>query len=298
MAAPVGTLPPHLARILAVFATLAVLAGARPCAAEPPTGTLLSRADSDVQRHAREDLQTIDVLPLLAGDALAPELVLAQRSITRDLGKTTNEMGPEAAYTYVEVQGWKSPGKASLLSLAVPGTGQIYAGSNRGFVFLGVEAVAVLAYVKYRSDSHGKRDQYFSYVGDPNNAGSRFSFERLAASVPPEELARLQAIYQKDPREFYDLVTTNDSYAAGWSDAGASTGQRATAEDYIEQVNNLGRKSNFGLFTAIANHLVSTVDALNLARLNNIALRDNLSMKIKVKTGRHQAYGVTLTQKF
>jgi hypothetical protein len=298
MAAPVGTPPQHMARLMAIFATLAVLACPRPCLADAPNGTLLARADAEEERHAREDLRTIDVLPLLAGNDLEPELVLAQRSITRELGKSTNEMGPEPAYTYVEVDGWKSPGKASLLSLAVPGTGQIYTGSKRGFVFLGVEAVAVLAFVKYRSDSHGKRDQYFSYVGDPNHTGSRFSFERLAASVPPEELARLQAIYERDPREFYDMVTTNDTYAGGWSDAGASTGQRATAEDYIEEVNNLGRKSNFGLFTAIANHLVSTIDALRAARLNNIALRENLSMKIKVKTGRNQAYGVTFTQKF
>lgn len=296
MAAFAGLLPPHPARIALILAALAAWFCALPCAADVRAGSLLAQ---DKEAALAPQVRTLDVLPLLAvSEDARPELRLAQRSITRDLGKATNNVGPETPYAYVDVPGWKSPGKASVLSLAVPGTGQLYAGSNRGYVFLGVEAVAVLAFVKYRSDSHGKRDQYFSYVGDPNQNGSRFSFERLANTVSPEDLARLEEIYQRDPREFYDLVTTSDTYAAGWSDAGASSGQRATASDYIAQVNNLGRKSNFGLFTAIANHLVSTIDALRLARMNNIALRDNLSMKIKVKTGRHQSYGLTLTQKF
>jgi hypothetical protein len=284
---------------LALFLALAAFLPVRTACADAPE-TLIA---VDVPDDDSWDGRTLDVLPLVHdsqadGEHGKPELILAQRSITRDFGKTTNQVGPEVNYTYVDVPGWKSPGRASLLSLAVPGTGQLYAGSNRGFVFLGVEAVAVLAFVKYRSDMHERRDQYFSYVGDPNQPGSRFSFERLQGSVSAEELAKLQAIYAKDPREFYDMVTTDDSYAAGWSDAGAGAGQRSAAQEYIDQVNNLGRKSNFGLFTAIANHLVATVDALHLARINHIALRENLSLKIKARPGVHQSYGLTLTQKF
>jgi hypothetical protein len=247
-------------------------------------------ADSDPWRG-----RTLDVVPLLAG-AESPQLILAQRAITRDVGKkATDSMGPEPEYGYVDVPGWISPGKASALSMALPGAGQLYAGSNRGFVFLGVEAVAVLAYVKYRNDSHGKRDQYFSFVGDPNQPSSRFAFERLAATVSAEELAHLQEIYARDPREFYDLVSTNDAYAGGWTDA---TGERSTAQAYIDEVNSLGRKSKVGLIAAITNHLVSTVDALHLARISNLALRENLSLKLKIRPGAHQSYGFTLTQKF
>jgi hypothetical protein len=286
-------------RRAAILALIAGLCGMRAVRAEEPAAaTLLARVAIDEAGPANWDGRTMDVLPLVAGTTNRPELILAQRSITRDLGKTTNDIGPEPEYKYVEVPGWKSPGKASMMSLALPGTGQLYAGSSRGYAFLGVEAVAVLAFVKYRNDSHEKRDQYFSYVGDPNQPASRFSFDRLAGNVPPEELARLQAIYLKDPREFYDLVSTNDDYAAGWADTGTSSGQRSTAQEYIDQVNSLGRKSSFGLFTAIANHLASTIDALHLARMNNFALRDNLSLKIKVRPGARQSYGFTLTQKF
>lgn len=268
--------------LVVLCALLSGSAGAGHCAADVPQGP-----------------RTIDVLPLLHTHLGQPELLLAQRSIERDFGKTTNEIGPEAEYAYVDIPGWKDPGKASLMSAVVPGTGQLYAGSKRGYIFLGVEAVAMMAYFKYRSDSHESRDTYYSYVGDPNDPASRFAFSRLHGSIPAEEVARLEEIYAKDPREFYDEVTTNDQLAAGWGDSGTETGQRSQAATYMDEVNNLDRKSNFGLATLIANHLVSTVDALRLARINNIALRDNMTLKIKARPmGHSPSYGLTLTTKF
>ena len=253
------------------------------------------RAAADLPQAPR----TIDVVPLLRAQDGKPELVLAQRSIDRDVGKKTNQVGPEPEYSYVEIPGWKDPGKASLMSAVVPGTGQLYAGSKRGYVFLGIEAVAMMAYVKYRNDSHDRRDTYYSYVGDPNNPDSRFSFSRLHGSIPAEEVARLEEIYAKDPREFYDEVTTNDQLAAGWSDSGENTGQRSQAATYMSEVNNLDRKSNFGLATLIANHLVATVDAFRLVRINNFALRENMTLKIKARPiGHNPSFGMTLTQKF
>ena len=254
--------------------------------------------------RARADLPatttaSIDVLPLVHDQAGKPELILAQRTITRDIGKKTNDVGPEPEYAVVDIPGWKNPGQASLMSAVVPGTGQLYAGSNRGYIFLGIEAVAMMAFIKYNNDSHDRRDTYYSYVGDPNSGNSRFAFERLEGNVPPEEIARLEEVYAKDPREFYDEVTTNDALAAGWSDQGVETGQRSQAATYMDEVNNLDRKSNFGLATLIANHMVATVDALHLARINNIALKSNLTLKIKARPyGRNQSYGLTLTQKF
>jgi hypothetical protein len=243
--------------------------------------------------------RTIDVLPLLQAQDGKPELLLAQRSIERDFGKKTDQVGPEPEYTEVEIPGWKDPGKASLMSAVVPGTGQLYAGSKTGYVFLGVEAVAMMAYVKYRNDSHDRRDTYYTYVGDPTNPDSRFSFERLNGAVPADEVTRLEEIYAKDPREFYDEVTTNDDLAAGWSDSGTNTGQRSQAATYMSEVNNLDRKSNVGLATLIANHLVATVDALRLVRVNNFALRQNMTLKIKARPyGHNQSFGMTLTQKF
>jgi len=280
-------------RLLAPAALLALFAACPARASD----TLFADAPAT---HAHDPLSLV---PSLAVPHFGPETVLAERAITRELGKHTDgAQGPDATdarYTYVDVKGWKSPGAASGMSLVLPGSGQLYAGDKSGYVFLGVEAVAVAAYVKYRGDSRDQRDKYFGFIGDPTQSNSRFSFDRLAATVSPDELERLKTIYARDPHEFYDIVTTTDSYAAGWDDQSASgSHDRATADSYRGDVNSLTRKSRIGLFVALTNHVVSTIDALRVARLNNVALTQNLSMKIKLHPGAHQSYGVTLTQKF
>src|SRR5689334_1722915 len=155
-----------------LVAVALLCAGSATCALAdlPPTSLALTTSETP---------RSIDVLPLLHEQGGKPELLLAQRTITRDIGKKTNDVGPEPEYKVVDIEGWKNPGQASLMSAVVPGTGQLYAGSNRGYIFLGVEAVAMMAFIKYNNDSKDKRDTYYGYVGDPNAANSRFSFTRL-----------------------------------------------------------------------------------------------------------------------
>jgi len=287
--------------LLACLALVATAGAGTACAADALFAVAVAPGDGGSAAHGADPL---GLVPVSVGSRYGADAVYAQRSITRDLGKTPATPEPGAPigpqYTYVDVKGWKSPVTASGMSLALPGAGQLYAGSRTGYVFLGVEAVAVAAFLKYRGDSQTKRDQYFNYVGDPNQSGSRFSFDRLAATVSPDELARLKAIYAKDPREFYDIVTTTDSYESGWDDATASgSDARSTADGYRDDVNSLAQRSRLGLFVALTNHVVSTIDALRLARLNNVALTQNLSLRFKIRPGGpRQSYGVTLTQKF
>jgi len=281
---------PIRTRLLAPAALLALFLAGRAQAAD----ALFAAAPPGP--YANDPLALV---PALALPHFGADVVLAERAISRGVGKAADApKGPDTAgpqYTYVEVKGWKSPGVASGMSLAVPGAGQLYSGAKSGYVFLGVEAIAVAAYVRYRGESRDRRDQYFGYVGDPTQSSSRFSFDRLAGTVSPDELDRLKAIYAKDPHEFYDIVTTTSSYSAGWDDPAT---ERATSDGFRGNVNSLDRKSRLGLFIALTNHVVSTIDALRVARLNNVALTQNLSMKIKLRPGAHQSYGVTLTQKF
>jgi hypothetical protein len=286
-----------LVAVVALFAT----GGARPVeAADALFAVSATPTDAGAPTPASDPLRLV---PASVGARYGADAVYAQRAITHDLGNTPAAPEPGAPigpqYTYVDVKGWKSPVTASGLSLALPGSGQLYAGSRTGYVFLGVEAVAVAAFLKYRGDSQNKRDQYFGYVGDPNQSGSRFSFDRLATTVSPDELARLKAIYAKDPREFYDIVTTNANYATGWDDPTVGGSEaRATADGYRDDVNSLSQRSRLGLFVALTNHVASTIDALHLARLNNFALTQNLSLRFRMRPGARQSYGLTLTQKF
>jgi len=281
-----------------VFRRLAVLLACASCAG----GGLATCADAAVDPAPTSDplVQTppcrlagpsLDLVPaLLTGDS-SPELRLAQRAIQRDLGGSA----AEEPYAVVDIPGWKSEGGAAAMSLAVPGTGQLYVGSKRGYVYLGVEAVALLSYAAFQAKSEDKRDEYHAFVGDPNATDSRFSFDRLAGQISAEEMSRLQTIYDRDKAEFYQAVTLQAQYAPGWADPN----ERFDAQVISEDADKERKRSNFGLYTLVANHLVSAIDALNLARFNNFALRENMTLKLKLRPSlRHGSYAFTLTQKF
>jgi hypothetical protein len=283
---------------LLACALLGCGAGAVRCGAEAlPAGKAVEEAGTPAPMAAMEPPcrlagASLDyVAPLVVGET-EPELRLAQRAIRRDLGGAAP---PEEGYALIDVPGWKSVGGAAALSFALPGTGQLYAGSKRGYLYLGVEAVALLSYATFQAKSEDKRDEYHAFVGDPNQAGSRFSFDRLGNDVSPEEVARLRTIYERDQAEFYQAVTLQAQYAGGWENPDERFDAQAIAEDADTQRS----RSRFGLYTLIANHLVSAVDALNLARFNNFALRENMTLKLKLRPGlKHGSYAFTLTQKF
>jgi hypothetical protein len=274
---------------LAVLAT-AGLPGRGAAASEP---ALRAAADPILlSPPGRLSGVSLELVPALLADEPSPQLRLAQRAIQRDLGGPAE---PEEPYAVVDMPGWKSPGGAAAMSLALPGTGQLYAGSKRGYLYLGVEAVALLSYATFQAKSDDKRDEYHAFVGDPNQPDSRFSFDRLGNDVSPEELARLRTIYERDQAEFYQAVTLQSQYAGGWS----NPDERYDAQAISEDADRNRSRSRFGLYTAIANHLVSAVDALNLARFNNFTLRENMTLKLKLRPGlRHGSYAFTLTQKF
>jgi hypothetical protein len=279
-------LRPFRALVLGIGALVAGLAAPAGIAA---AATASTHAPAPPCRLAGPSLDRVPVL--VAGDH-APELVLAQRAIRRDFGV---EPAVEPGYADVEMPQWKSVGRAGLFSLALPGTGQLYAGSKRGYLYLGVEAVALLSYATFSARSDEKRDEYHEFVGDPNDPASRFSFDRLGASIPSEEIARLRTIYERNPSEFYQAVTAQSQYAPGWQDPD----ERFSAQEISEDADRQDGRSRASLYTLIANHLVSAADALNLARLTNFALRENMTLKLKLRPGgHHSSYAFTVTQKF
>jgi hypothetical protein len=292
---------PRVALSLALLAT-AALAAAGPRAAWARTAATMGFLDrprgfsaepAALQRPPRLARNSLALVPALVTGESHPELVYAQRAIDR--GMNGPPVTPAEPMSEVDIEGWKSVGRAGASSLLIPGTGQLYVGQSRGYVFLGVEALALVGYATFKSKGNDQRDEYYSYVGDPNQPDSRFSFERYAASADPAEVDRLRTIYEKDKSEFYDQVTINAKYSTGWSDPDDRYDARAVAEDAEKSM----KRANNSLYILIANHLVSAVDALNLARFNNIALRENLSLKLKLRPGlRHSSYGLALTQRF
>jgi hypothetical protein len=255
-----------------------------------PVDTILC-PEAQAARAADQPVRLDFPNTLVVGDA-EPTLIYAQRSIVPESPAPKTD---PTQYTYVDIEGWKSPAQAGAMSFLVPGSGQLYTGASRGYIFLGIEALAIYTFTHFEDEADAARDDYYRYVGDPYQSGSRFSFARLGSSVDPNEVQRLQEIYAKDQREFYDTVTNDEQFAAGW-DAGDSRGD---AMFLATETDHFSNRSRFGLILGIANHVVAAFDALHLARLNNIALREDLTLKVKLKPsfGR-TSVGFTLTQKF
>ena len=119
-----------------------------PCAASARTTLLpdqppspLAAAPGILDRSPFGDAPALD--PPLAVTPAA-EAFLAQRAIReKEEDRKSEEKAAQAKP--------KSPGKALLFSAAVPGTGQLYNGAKRGFVYLGVEALSWFAYFSFHS---------------------------------------------------------------------------------------------------------------------------------------------------
>ena len=58
----------------------------------------------------------------------------------------------------------KSPNRAFLSSLVVPGSGQLYAGAKRGYFFLAADIALLVGYFVTRSDAENTRDEYRDLV--------------------------------------------------------------------------------------------------------------------------------------
>jgi len=124
-------------------------------------------------------------------------------------------------------KGYKSPAKAFLLSLAVPGLGQFYYGSKiKPVLFLGAEVTAWVLYFKWHNEGdditaeyeafnrdHWLRDryeqEYLSYVyGVTDDEDVPASFTEVTHNLPDTRT-----------QQYYEMTGKYDQFAWGWDDA-------------------------------------------------------------------------------
>ncbi|MCK4547950.1 MAG: hypothetical protein KAW17_10975 [Candidatus Eisenbacteria sp.] len=70
----------------------------------------------------------------------------------------------EPGYLQPGESGYKSPGRAFFMSLVLPGSGELYAGSMRGLAFLGIELLSWGGYVYYDGKGHDERTNYEAFA--------------------------------------------------------------------------------------------------------------------------------------
>ncbi len=165
----------------------------------------------------------------------------------------------------------KSSRKAFFLSLLLPGLGEYYAGSNRGFIFLGVEALAWWVYSSYTGKGNDIEDEFQKFA-DSNwryNAGSgEYSYvEWFADKLRDKGLSD-----EKLPRAYGDLAGTAimDSLTGALMDKGellvSHTLPSTKTQQYYEMI---GKYPQFVYgWKDIAANNASLVDSLGNSKGN------------------------------
>jgi len=173
----------------------------------------------------------------------------------------------------------RKPGLAFLLSALLPGSGQLYNGDRRGYIYLGAEAGCWFARLSYShagkeeedastayAGRHWATDRYRGAAGDPGCTWSAAADSALAD------------MYENSRTRYYDTIGQVDDYRCGWDDfastydpaqADAKSPNRAHYVDMRQKSSDLKGNAKTVLGLMIINRLISSVDAYRTARNRN-----------------------------
>jgi len=215
-------------------------------------------------------------------------------------------------------QGHKSPAKAFVLSLAVPGLGQYYYGSRiKPFVFLGAEVGTWVLHLKWHGQADDMTDE-FQTLADNNWHEQRYSdfLEDEYGIGDDDSLSGFTEIGHHLPdtrvQQYYEMIGKYDQFSWGWVDAylnhpdsvlyefdpprvtGPSVTPTSALRDRYETMRNDANKrydkANKMIVVAIVNRLISAFEAYFTTRSLNHKAREHdsefgrVSVKAQLKS--------------
>ncbi|MBN2103484.1 hypothetical protein JW835_05525 [bacterium] len=215
------------------------------------------------------------------------ELLMAMRGTSQETADSGISMKPSAAL--------KKPGLGLIMSAAVPGTGEMYAGSwIKGVVFLGAEVALWLGYRHY-TDKGDKRDQKYRAFADQywieadywvamaNEASleedwthlNNVTKENYQDYLDTEKGLRAYEKQREDyshglhvvkDQQYYEMIGKYDQFRAGWMDSDSTnaiiTPLRGKYEDMEYDMDSMYKKAGVCAMVILANHVLSALDAV------------------------------------
>lgn len=193
----------------------------------------------------------------------------------------------------------RSPKRAFLYSLLIPGAGQLYAGNKiKAAAFFLADVVAWGAYFSYRSSGHDKEDEYRAFADAHWNSQKYWDSLLSVHGIPewgdgavyphhlPYEVNGTDTVVLKSG-EYYENVGKYDQFVWGWDDleqfttgldpAEKNFQSHANRDTYVrmrEDANKQFDHAAVAAIVSIANHLISAFDAaLTAHRFNRSAER-------------------------
>ena len=214
------------------------------------------------------------------GRGSKPELLLAQRTIERDWGPSTDSLDLAKRRA-----GWKSEPFSFAASAVLPGSGQAYVGETSAVWFALAEAAGWTAHWLFHRDAERDREAASQIAGNPADSTSGWSFRRWQAADPARDASQIEALWLADRAAFYTLIASDPQYLDGWSGSDPVVTRASFDEqrDLADRALDRRRWSDIGLGL---NHVIAAVDALRAARAHNLPVRRNLDLALRGHWGR------------
>ena len=195
----------------------------------------------------------------------------------------------------------KSPHLAFLMSVAVPGAGELYSGATkRGIGFLAVEGLVWGLYFNWNgkgkdqekefrafADSHWKREDYERW------RTSIFTYGDTTHTLP-DQISK----DEKEVQQYYELIGKYDQFVYGWNDREDREGnfasdisdstrtikseKRVSYEDMRDESNKLLKKASYTLGVVLFNHVISAIDAARHAKLSGEATAQKERIRVRM----------------
>ncbi len=222
-----------------------------------------------------------------------------------------------------KIPGYKSPGQAFLLSLAVPGLGQYYYGSKvKSAAFIGVEAAAWFLHINWHGKGEELTDNFeaFNRAHWLQNRYEDYLFIEYGVRDDEDTSIHAPEVSHNLPdtrtQQYYEMTGKYDQFAWGWDDAilydsitypwGTTPPPAITGLSYapysINRLNyeimrdNANKKldnANKMLMVALANHVIAAVEAFISTKSINKTVKkagefSNWKIKPSLKSYNHR----------
>jgi hypothetical protein len=232
-------------------------------------------------------------------------ILLAQRAIADSVSEPAPSAIAESAVPREsETPKAKSPGRAFLLNMLVPGAGHLYAGNKRGWVHLGLEGATWVTYLYYHDRGKSKERQFEAYA-DANWDSTTYM---NSSTYDPDRWAILENFLSSgNDQQYYEDIGKLSDYWTGWKgyttypNAGGDAPTRRFYYGIRNDSNNFLKNARYALVGGFVNRIVSAVDVLRILKSRGRAnLGDGTSIQFNMRArpfSSENALKITVTRR-
>lgn len=206
------------------------------------------------------------LLLLMQGVSFGQELTYPKFQLETRVNAMEPTLSPELNQTYEIQTGHKSVGKAFLMSLILPGSGEFYNGNaGHGRFFLGMELLLWGGLFANKQYVNMLKDDYYAYAVQHAGVERSSKDKDFWVNIGKYDDLFTYNEQRRKERNVDALYPEDGSYFWRWD----SRGNRFTYDDKRITANEIAGRDTYFYAAIMLNHLVSGINAMRLARKHN-----------------------------